>query len=281
MTVTHPLLKPPTNGWQSYISYTGKQYSTTSSKCLVDVYVPNNGWNKCPTVLAVHGGGWNTGSRTDNLLLFLPLIQRGFAVASVDYRLSGVAKWPAQSVDVAQCIRWLTQNAATYRLWNGGIFAWGGSAGAHLAMLAGMLPNVVKYTGTALPNVPAKPVMVVADFAPSDLGNWLAGPSDVNNASMVDGLLGLPRTTAKLVEASPITYPAIDNAPLHMRHGDADPSVPLSQSQAMLDAVTAVGAPVSLDIFPGAVHADFAFYNTAAMNAVADRLALRLAEIAP
>lgn len=276
----HPLLKAPTNAWAPYTSYTAKKYATPS-QCLVDVYVPNNGWSQCPPVLAVHGGGWNSGSRTDNLLLFLPLIMRGFAVASVDYRLSQVAKWPAQSVDVAQCVKWLTYNAASFRLWNGGVFLWGGSAGAHLAALTGSLPATSRYVGTALPNVSSKPLMTCLDFPPANLTAWLAGPSDVNNGSMVDGLLGLPRTAAKLEEASPVTWVAAGNSPLILRHGTSDTTVPFSQSQELFDLVHAAGVDSTLQTFVGAKHADSAFYSTAEINNVADRFETRLYEVAP
>lgn len=280
MPVTHPLLRPPPNPFTPYRTLANRRYASPPP-CLVNVYPPNNSFNRCPCILMIHGGGWSGGSRTDGLLLALPWIRKGWAVASMDYRLSGVARWPAQSVDVAQCIRYLQVNAAVLGIWDGGVFAQGGSAGGHLAALAGMLPTDVRYQGAGLPGVPHRPLATLVDYAPWDLATWLDGPSSEPNETMVDGLLGTPRTAAKMEEASPLTWVAADNVRMHLRHGDSDDAVPWQQTEVAHAELAAVGADHSYEISPNLEHVDLGFYSNARMDVESDRFATTLHELVP
>ncbi len=135
----------------------------------LDLYLPQAG-GPVPVVVHVHGGGWRRGSRREPLPVlgagfYDTLAAEGFAVAAIDYRLSGEARFPAQLEDVRTAISWVRDHAASYGLDADREFLWGDSAGGHLALLAAL-------TG-------AKVRGVVAWFPVTDLAGL---PSDVADA---------------------------------------------------------------------------------------------------
>src|SRR5206468_3600241 len=94
---------------------------------LLDLYRPEAARGPLPLIVWVHGGGWSAGSKENSQAILLS--GRGYAVASINYRLSGVATFPAQIEDCRAAIRWLRANAAKYNLDPNRIGVWGGSAG--------------------------------------------------------------------------------------------------------------------------------------------------------
>lgn len=199
-----------------------------------------------PVVFWVHGGGWRSGSR-----LWLPesiapfglhdrLLRRGYAVADVDYRLSAEAPFPAQLDDVWAAIAWIRGHAAEFGLDPGRFAALGESAGAHLAMLAGLRGE----GDTALQ-------AVVDWYGPADLLDfrWLAGSPEAQ-------LLGAqPRDLpAAAAEASPVRHVRAGAPPFLCVHGTDDAVVPLAQSEKFVAALRAQGVRGDLVPVPGADH---------------------------
>jgi acetyl esterase/lipase len=206
----------------------------------LDLHLPS-GPGPFPAIVYLHGGGWRRGSRRTMLpalpTLYQTLAERGFAVAAVDYRLSGEARFPAQLDDVRAAVAWLRSEVDCART-----FLWGESAGAHLTLLAALDGGDVDG--------------VVAWFPPTDL---LGLPSDIAGAaddSREAELLGVaPRDNPGLArQASPLTFAHSDAPPILLMHGDADDLVPAAQSIRLASALRAVGAPVELDLVPGARH---------------------------
>src|SRR5204863_9190461 len=113
----------------------------------LDLYLPRED-GPVPVIVHVHGGGWRRGSRRHPLPVlgadfYDRLAAQGFAVAAIDYRLSGEARFPAPLEDVRTAIGWVGDHGASYGLDAGQVFGWGDSAGGHLALLAGLTGDTV------------------------------------------------------------------------------------------------------------------------------------------
>ncbi|UOZ05304.1 alpha/beta hydrolase fold domain-containing protein [Amycolatopsis sp. WQ 127309] len=204
----------------------------------LDLHLPA-GPGPHPAIVYLHGGGWRRGSRRTTIPASLcpTLAERGFAVAAADYRLSGEARFPAQLEDVRAAITWLRSEvdcAAT--------FLWGESAGAHLALLAALDGGDVDG--------------VVAWYPPTDLLGLADGfPGAVDDSREAE-LLGVAPSADpdRARAASPLTFAHRNAPPILLMHGDADDLVPPAQSERLASALRAVGAPVELDLVPGARH---------------------------
>ncbi|KAB2386096.1 alpha/beta hydrolase [Actinomadura montaniterrae] len=212
---------------------------------LLDLYLPPV--DAAPVVLFVHGGGWQRCTRRDfghefadwRPSPFERIAEAGFAVASVDYRLSGEARYPAQLHDVRAAVGWLREHGGEHGFDGSRIVAWGESAGAHLAALAAL-------TG---PGIAA----VVGWYGVYDLS---AMPDPGDPASRESRLLGaavrdVPDFAA---EASPVNRVHAGAPPFQLWHGTADRFVPMAQSERMADALRAAGVPVEFRPVEGADH---------------------------
>jgi acetyl esterase/lipase len=225
--------------------------------CVPDDGVPDHG-GPAPVIVHVHGGGWRRGSRREPLPLlgadfYDRLAAAGFAVAAIDYRLSGEARFPAPLEDVRTAVSWVRDNAAAYGLDAGRVFLWGDSSGGHLALLAAL-------TGTKVAGVVAWfPVTDLAGL-PSDVAE-AGGEPDAGPESREAQLLGAaPRAVPSLAgQASPVTHAGPDAPPILLMHGAADDMVPAAQSIRLAEALSAAGAAVELELVPGATH----FWNGA------------------
>jgi acetyl esterase/lipase len=223
----------------------------------LDLYLPEAD-GPLPVIVYVHGGGWRRGSRREPLPVlgagfYDSLAAHGFAVAAIDYRLSGEARFPAPLEDVRVAVGWIRDNAASYRLDAGRVFLWGDSSGGHLALLAGL-------TG-------AKVQGVVGWFPVTDLAGLPAdvaaagGAPDPRPDSREAQLLGAPVWSVPDLarEASPVAHASAGAPPILLLHGTADDMVPAAQSVRLAGALSAAGAEVELELVPGAKH----FWNDA------------------
>jgi acetyl esterase/lipase len=220
----------------------------------LDLYLPEKTTGKLPVVVWVHGGGWNQGSKDRCPAVWL--VTNGFAVASIQYRLSTQAQWPAQIEDCRDAVRWLRDNAAKHQLDGDHIGAWGSSAGGHLVALLGTLdtPKTEKTSSR---------VQAVCDwFGPSDL---LTMPANVIGKGRTEAdvaksngaqLLGAPiyQVPAKAKLASAFYQISPDDAPFLIMHGDADPQVPLEQSTRFHERLKETGVRTELTVIKGGVH---------------------------
>jgi len=233
---------------------------TSGSKLLLDLYVPAASAGPLPVIAWVHGGGWRSGDKEP--CPAVPMAAKGYAVASISYRLSGEAVFPAQIEDCKAAIRWLRANASTYKLDPDRIGAWGSSAGGHLVALLGTAVNTKEFdTGENLAF--SSRVQAVCDFyGPTD---FLQMDAHATPGSAV--LHGLPMSPEslliggpiqenrdKVVEANPITYVASDSAPFLIVHGDEDRRVPLHQSRLLYDALKRAGVEAELVVVKGGGH---------------------------
>jgi acetyl esterase/lipase len=223
----------------------------------LDLYVPAH--PSGPLLVWIHGGGWREGTKSGPP--GLALVAKGFTVASVEYRFSQDAIFPAQIEDCKAAIRWLRAHAAEYGYDPQRIGAWGASAGGHLVALLGVTGQVKDFdVGENLDQSSA--VQCVIDwFGPADFPAYdpnLAEPSirRENPDSVLAKLLGGP-ISQKLdlaKRASPVTWVTKDAAPMLIMQGTKDPLVPLEQSQRLYDKLKAAGADATLEVIEGAGH---------------------------
>ena len=235
---------------------------------LLDLYTPPG--EPAPVVLFLHGGGWRLGTRS----VFCPtwrdwhpdpferLVAEGFAVASVDYRLSGEAVFPAQLQDVTAALRWLRTRADELGVDAERVVAWGESAGGHLAALLGLTAGRSDLDDLAGGD-PVAPVAGVVDwYGPANLLTLQdqARADAIARSDAPDSreslLIGaaLPEAPGLARQASPVTYVHAAAPPFHLAHGADDRFVPAGQSRELAAALRAAGVAVDLTIVPGADH---------------------------
>jgi acetyl esterase/lipase len=251
-------------------------YADRSPAQRLDLHLPGTrpGPGTVPLIVAIHGGAFAFGDKGDIVRRLVdPLTTAGYAVASLNYRLSGEARFPAPVQDVKAAVRWLRAHAAEHRVDPDRVGTIGESAGGYLSAMLGVTGDVDTFDDPALgnPGVPSAVGAAVDLYGPVNFGtmddqlrsNPRCRPSDaVHDApsSPESLLLGRPVTEApELVRAaSPLTYLNRDRppAPFLIEHGDTDRTVPFQQSEELADGLVAVGAPARLAILRDAGHAD-------------------------
>lgn len=233
---------------------------------LLDLYLPENSdpQHPIPLIVYVHGGGWAGGDRHDRTAV--PLVTHGYAVASIEYRLTDVAKFPAQIEDCKAAVRWLRSKAKLYNLDGTHVGAFGPSAGGHLVALMGTAGEVKELEGTEGNLDYSSRVQAVCDFfGPTDLTVITEQFKAMPVKSVLDHeapdsfagrLLGGPisQNKDKARAANPITYITKDCPPFLIMHGDHDQLVPVGQSEILRDALQKAGVEATLVIVPNAGH---------------------------
>ncbi|RJQ74687.1 alpha/beta hydrolase [Pseudonocardiaceae bacterium YIM PH 21723] len=234
-----------------------------------------------PLVIYIHGGAWAVGS-LDGYPLPMPwgdiqrvipeLRERGYAVASLDYRLSGEAQWPAQIFDVKAGVRYLRANAATLNVDPDRFAAWGDSAGGHLSAMLGTTADRPELEGDeGSPGVSSR-VRAVADwFGPTDIGTMSAG-GPVN--WLMHGHIKAPEAALlgctpkscpeKARLASPSNYVSSDDAPFLFQHGRCDHVVPFAQSVKLEAQLRSAGVATEFHAY----NTDHEFIGLASQNEI-------------
>lgn len=207
-----------------------------------------------PVVVYIHGGGWNHGTRKDSLGTICGYVrEKGYIGVTLDYRLTPEAPFPAQIEDVKLAIRYLRANADKYYIDTDRIGVWGVSAGAHLAALLGTSGDHPELEGMGGWQEYSDKVQAVVDnYGPTDITSKQAA----DNSSVI-ALLG-GKTPAEVPELAkmvmPGTFVSPDNPPFIIRHGDADPTVPYTDSVSFSKQLQAAGVYCDFQIVPGARH---------------------------
>jgi len=228
----------------------------------LDLYCPEKVSGPLPVIVWIHSGGWSRGRK--ERCPAVTLVQDGYAVASIDYRLTTTAPFPAQIEDCKAAVRWLRANASTYHLDPDHIGVWGHSAGGHLAALLGTSGGVRELEGTGDNMSYSSRVQAVCVVSgPGDLLQLYraaTGPSGTEINPKVkpalEALIGVPveENKTKAMAASPITYVSKDDPPFLMIHGEIDSTVPVSQAESFAAALKAAGVETTLEIAPGRGH---------------------------
>ncbi|MGL5311964.1 MAG: alpha/beta hydrolase fold domain-containing protein [Peptostreptococcaceae bacterium] len=242
------------------------EYDNKSEAQKLDIYLPEKGEGPFPVIVSIHGGAFMMGDKQDHQLIpMLEGLNKGYAVVSINYRLSGEAKWPAQIIDVKKAIIYIKENAAKYLLNPYKVAVWGGSAGGHLSAMVGTTIGQGKFEDINSQydsNVNA----VVDWFGPTDflkmdeqLKTSNIEPQDHNEVDSPESkLLGAKITEIpELVkDANPITYISKNLPPFFIQHGRIDDKVPYQQSEILYNELLkyADKDTVSFEIIEGAKH---------------------------
>jgi acetyl esterase/lipase len=234
-------------------------YASAGDRVLtLDLYLPQDAPAPVPLIVWVHGGAWRTGSKA-NPRPALSLLERGYAVATIGYRLSQEATFPAQIQEVKAAVRWLRAHAGPYGLDSDRFGAFGPSAGGHLVALLGTAGHVEEWEIGDHLNWSSRVQAVVSWFGPSDFlrMNDMPGAMDHDAPDSPESqLVGAPiREHPHLARrASPITYITPGAPPFLLMHGDRDALVIPNQSELLHEALVRAGVASTLHILPGLGH---------------------------
>ena len=248
----------------------------------LDLYLPATPQKApLPVIIWVHGGGWQNGTKANALPLRLGYVGKGYAVASIGYRLTDAAAFPAQIQDVKAGVRWLRAHASKYGLDPERFVAWGSSAGGHLVALLGTADEVKAFDVGAHLDRSSRVQAVIDYYGPSDFQRFVDTPGYASHRrpdAPESKLIGGPVTEnqEKAAAASPVTYVSKDDAPFLILHGSADPTVPSNQSEVLHAALAKAGVTSTLHILPGAKHGGPEFTSLQALGWVEEFLAMQL-----
>ena len=237
----------------------------------LDLYLPATG-AKRPLLVWIHGGGWEGGNKHD--CPALGLIAHGFVVASLNYRLSQHANFPAQIEDCKSAIRWLRAHAAEYGIDPARVGVWGASAGGHLGALLGTTGHTKQFDKGENLDQSSSVQCVIDWFGPTNFLHW--GNTSIftvtDPKSPIYKLFGgpLPEKNELARAASPVSFVQNDAAPILTMHGDKDSLVPVQQSEEFHEALKAAGVDTTLDILAGSNHGGAEFFAEPKLKQMVD-----------
>lgn len=260
-------------------------YDTKSPRQCFDLYLPDEGDGPFPLLVHIHGGAFAFGDkRDDHMDAYLTGVKRGYAVASIEYRVSGEAVFPAAVLDCREAVRYMRAHAEAYKIDPDRIIVIGGSAGGNLAAMLGMnVPNgqFPGEEGRTEYSCQADVKIAIDQFGPVRFETMTAqamenGVSEVHpNPAMMpeSAYLGHPIHTAPadlLAKSYPGTYASDAMAPMLVQHGTADHLVPWAQSEEFVADLIAKGYGGRVEYIPleGADHEDKRFFREENMNLV-------------
>ncbi len=230
----------------------------------LDLRIPEG--TKPPLVIYVHGGGWGSGSKSD--MPIGKLLAQGFAIASVDYRLSKEAPFPAQVHDLKAAIRFLRAKSESLHINTKRIAIIGSSAGGHLAALVGVTNGHKELEGTVGEHLDQSSDVqaIISLFGASNLQTILSQSTPfglkVRPPALQLLLGGLPTEKPELARlASPVAHLDKNDPPLLLIHGDADPQMPPQQSEELAKAYEAQHLTVKFITLKGSKHGGKEFYD--------------------
>jgi acetyl esterase/lipase len=236
---------------------------------LLDLFLPRRvapQSERSPLVVWIHGGAWRSGSRKDMPLG--PLVEGGYAVASVDYRLSPEARFPAQVHDIKAAIRFLRANANQYGYDASRIAVAGNSAGGHLAALVGVTNGHSELEGTVGEHATQKSDVqaIISLYGMSNLTTILGQSTPHGLGVRVPALQlllgGRPEEVPQLARlASPVFHVDNGDPPLLLVHGDQDPQAPINQSHELQGRYEALNLPHRFVVLHGSKHGGPEFFD--------------------
>ena len=218
-----------------------------------------------PVVVFIHGGAWRAGNKSGGLRIVAPYVESGnYAGASIAYRLTQEAIWPAQIHDCKAAIRWLKANAKKHNLDPDRIAVWGTSAGGHLVAMLGVSSDVKELEGKIGKNLKfdSRVACVVNWFGPTDLPAMGKYPSSMKHdapdspeSKLVGGAIQENKAAAR--SASPVTHVSKGDSPFLTMHGTKDPLVPFNQGERIHEALVKASVPSVFVKMVGAGHGGF------------------------
>jgi acetyl esterase/lipase len=258
------------------------QYATTAAgePLRLDLYLPESG-GSAPLVVWIHGGAWENGNKS--AMPLEPVIERGFAVASLDFSPASKAPFPGQVHEIKAAIRFLRAHAKQYGYDASRIAVAGASSGAHLAALVGTSNGNRELEGAlgAERGESSDVHAIVSYFAATNLTTILAQSTpfglNVREPALKRLLGAAPKDVEPLARlASPVFQVDPSDPPLLLFHGDQDPQMPINQSHELEGAYEKQGLEAELVVVHGAAHGGNAFYSPENVQRVVEFLSSQL-----
>lgn len=236
-------------------------YGTANNTQLkLDVWYPNASTTPTKTLVYFHGGGWIFGAKGYSILSYLPFLEKGWRVVDVEYRMASNSLAPAAVEDTRCALRWVFRNAKQYNFDTSKIVLMGHSAGGHLSLISGMLPDKTPLDNNCFADekygdVPIKVAAIVNWFGITDVNDIIQGPNLKNYGVM---WMGSQKDAAEIAKnVSPLTHVRAGNAPVITIHGDKDDVVPYTHGTRLKEALDKVGVKNQLYTVKGGGHGQF------------------------
>lgn len=231
----------------------------------LDLYLPSAKGKPSPLVINIHGGGWNKGNK-ESQTGFSSFFKSGYAVANIGYRLTGKATAPAAVEDTRCALIYLISHAEKLNIDVSKIVIMGSSAGAHLALMGGLLANdhVFDTNCKGVENI--KVAAIIDKYGITDVWDW--GYGNLKTSKSATSWLGakaMDKDFAKSV--SPLFQVKKTSPPVFIVHGDADPVVPYEQSVALKAELDAKGVKNEFITVKGGLHGKFSPEDNRMVNA--------------
>jgi acetyl esterase/lipase len=231
-------------------------YLTASNyEAKLDIYKRRDTTGPQKTLIYMHGGFWAAGTKEGSLMSLMPWLEMGWNVVNVEYRLARHALAPAAVEDCLCALRYINSQAKTYDIDTTRIVLTGESAGGHLALTTGIIPDTAgldrECAGTPLPKVAA----IINWYGITDVYDVIEGPHRANAAMQWFGSMPNREEVARRV--SPLTYVRSGLPPILTVHGDADMTVPYQHGVQLHQALTKAGVTNQLVTVPGGRHGNF------------------------
>jgi acetyl esterase/lipase len=221
----------------------------------MDLYLGPREKGPSPVVINIHGGGWNHGVK-ESQTGFSTFFKAGFAVANIEYRLTGQATAPAAVEDTRCALIYLIKNAKNLNIDVNKIVIMGGSSGGHLALMAGLLGNDHRFDGNCQGVENIKVAAIIDKYGITDVWDWGYG-KNLTSKSARNWLGDKASDQAFAATVSPIHYVDKNSPPVFIVHGDADPTVPYQQSVDLHKKLQEAGVKTEFITVPGGLHGKF------------------------
>ncbi len=250
-------------------NYSDVAYASVSAAQKLDIYQPKKIKKSCPVIVYIHGGAFKFGDKAGwmDQSSIKKMVDAGFIVASINYRLSNEAIYPAQIQDVKAAIRFLRANAAKYKINPDKVFSWGGSAGGCLSALAATTGGVAELEGAELGNATfsSRVVAAIDWYGPIDFltmqeqGKQQGITVNTNDANSPESKLiggAIQENAEKCAKANAMKYITPDDAAVYIQYGTTDRNIPAMQNENFYNALlsTLGSDKVKKDVIQGAGH---------------------------
>ena len=234
--------------------------SANNTPLKLDIWYPRDDNTPAPTLIFIHGGGWIFGSKEGAVYQLLPYLEKGWRVVNVEYRMAGNSLAPGAVEDTRCALRWVYRNAKQWNFDTTKIVLTGQSAGGHLSLITGMLPNGTRldnrcYASEKYGDVQMKVAAIINWYGISDVTDLIQGPNLKNYAAMWMG--AMPNAADVAHNVSPLTYVRAGLPPILTIHGDADDVVPYTQATRLKAALDKAGVTNQLLTIKGGGHGMF------------------------
>lgn len=231
----------------------------------MDLYLPPAQHAPAPVLINIHGGGWNKGNK-ESQTGFSSFFKRGYAVANIAYRLTGVATAPAAVEDTRCALVYLISNAKKLNIDVSKIVIMGGSAGGHLALMGGLLENNPVFDGNCKGTANVKVAAIIDKYGITDVWDW--GYGKLKTSKSASSWLGAKAKDQDFARSvSPLYQVKKSSPPVFIVHGDADPIVPYEQSVALKAKLDELGVKNEFLTVKGGLHGKFPAEENSRVNA--------------